>query len=97
MRQFGTILFLLFCFWMFTLPVQAATCRTVDQEIICIEKIKRSAKYPWEYRVNLSINTKKQNLAFYNCREEVIISKNGTKMPFAENNLGQFICQRLGG
>jgi hypothetical protein len=96
MRRFFTILLLLLCFWAIAFPVQAATCRTVKEEAICIEKIKRSAKYPWEYRVNLSINDKKQDLMLYNCRNKVTISKNGIRQPFTEKDLGDFICQRLG-
>ena len=96
MRQFFTILLLLFCFWAITFPVQAATCRTVKEEAIWIEKIKRSVKYPWEYRVSLSRDQKKQDSVLYNCRNKVTILKNGIRQPFTEKDLGDFICQRLG-
>jgi hypothetical protein len=96
MRQFFTILLLFFCFWVIALPVQAATCRTVKEEVICIEKIKRSAKYPWEYRVSLSRDQQKQDSVLYNCRNKVTILKNGIRYPFTEQNLGDFICQSLG-
>jgi hypothetical protein len=96
MRRFFTILLLLSCFWAIALPVQAVTCRTVKEEEICIEKIKRSAKYPWEYRVSLSRDQKKQDSVLYNCRNQVTILKNGIRQPFTEQNLGEFICQRLG-
>jgi len=96
MRQFFTILLLLSCFRTIAFPVQAATCRTVKDEVICIEKIKRSAKYPWEYRVSLSRDQQKQDSVLYNCRNKVTILKNGIRHPFTEQNLGDFICQRLG-
>ena len=96
MRQFFTILLLMFCFWAIAFPVQAATCRTVKEGVVCIEKIKRSAKYPWEYRVSLSRNRQKQDSVLYNCRNQVTILKNGIRQPFTEQNLGEFICQRLG-
>lgn len=97
MKQFFIILLLLSCLWAIAFPVEAATCRTVTNQIICLQKIKRSAKYPWEYRVNLSINGKKQDLALYNCREKIRILKDKTIMTFTEVDLGTFICQHLGG
>jgi hypothetical protein len=96
MRRFYLILLLFIFFWGIAFPVQAATCRIVNNAVICIEKIQRSAKYPWEYRVNLSINHKKQDLMLYNCRNKIIIPKNGISKPFSESDLGNFICQRLG-
>jgi hypothetical protein len=96
MRRFFTILLLLLFFWAITFPVQAATCRMVKEKVICIEKIKRSAKYPWEYRVSLSRDQQKQDSVLYNCRNQVTILKNGIRQPFTEQNLGEFICQRLG-
>lgn len=97
MRQFFLILLLLSLFWLKTPPVEAATCRTVNDQAICIEKIKRSAKYAWEYRVNLSIDGKAQATAVYNCKEKVKTLKDGTRKVFTEEDLGNFICQRLGG
>ncbi len=96
MRRFFTILLLLVCFWAIAVPVQAATCRTFKDEVICIEKIKRSAKYPWEYRVSLSRNQQKQDSVLYNCHNKVTILKNGIRQPFTEKDLGDFICQSLG-
>ncbi|MEB3309939.1 MAG: hypothetical protein VKJ02_06865 [Snowella sp.] len=97
MRPFFLILLLLSLFWFTAAPVEAATCRTVNDQAICIQKIKRSAKYAWEYRVNLSIDGKAQATAVYNCKEKVKTLKDGTRQSFTEADLGNFICQRLGG
>ena len=43
-------------------------CREVAGQPVCIESIRRSAKYLWEYRVVISLAGQRQPLKRYDCR-----------------------------
>ena len=78
-------------------PVEAATCKTILGKQVCLLKIKRSAKYYWEYRVQLKINNKKQPTRIYNCRYSYYLQPDKTKVYFKENDeLGQLVCRLYG-
>ena len=47
---------------------EAAYCRDIAGKQVCVLKLKRSAKYYWEYRAKLRIDGKKVT-RFYNCRD----------------------------
>lgn len=76
----------------YPLPAQAALCRHLDSNQICIHYIKRSAKYYWEYRVSIKINGVATPIEKYNCRDRFKISSNGTIVPFENDPAGDFIC-----
>lgn len=73
-------------------PAEAAFCRSVNEQQICIVNIKRSAKYYWEYRVVVSVDGMEKPLELYNCRDRVRLQQDGTRLPFQPNGLGELVC-----
>lgn len=73
--------------------MEAATCRMIQDQIICITDIKRSAKNYWEYRVTLSIDNIIQPVEIYNCRDRQIIKSDKTRVKFSSQDLSQAICR----
>lgn len=78
--------------WAVAFPAEAAFCRTVEDQRICIVDIKRSAKYYWEYRVALSVDGVAQPIERYDCRERVREQPDGTIVRFDADPLGDFVC-----
>lgn len=76
-------------------PAQASICRNYDDNLICILKIKRSAKYHWQYRASVSINGVVQPLEVYDCHQQIKIQKNGKIIPFSHQDASKLICQTL--
>ncbi|NJR40907.1 MAG: hypothetical protein HC781_21310 [Leptolyngbyaceae cyanobacterium CSU_1_4] len=87
-----TLLFSLVLSMLLSLPI-AASCRTLNQQAICIVDIQRSAKNYWQYRVSISIDGIKTPAAFYNCRDRYILQKDGTQVKFEPDGIGDFICR----
>jgi hypothetical protein len=80
--------------WLAIVPdAAAAPCRAVGSQTVCIVEIKRSAKYPWEYRVTLSQDGVKQPQEIYNCRDRVRVNAAGITVPFREAGTGEWICR----
>lgn len=69
------------------------TCRPYHGREICIDRIKRSAKHYWEYRVNLTIDGKKQPEDLLDCRHDQRIDRDGFIEPFAREDVGRFVCR----
>ena len=86
------LLFLLICLGAIALPASAALCRNLDGHEVCIVKIKRSAKYYWEYRTVVSIDSQKKPLVIYNCRDRTVTRKNKYPIPFKSNSAGDLVC-----
>ncbi|MBD2104849.1 hypothetical protein H6F94_28740 [Leptolyngbya sp. FACHB-261] len=76
-------------------PVEAASCRNYHDHTICILKIKRSAKYVWEYRAVVSVDGVERPLEIYNCRGHFRVQKDGLAVPFKPNDPGELICSLL--
>ncbi|MBD2230101.1 hypothetical protein [Phormidium tenue] len=78
------------------IPESAASvlCRDVEGQEVCIETIKRSAKYTWEYRVVVSIDGKSRPVKRYDCRRTTGADRE-LAMPYFESALRQFICDRV--
>ncbi len=89
---FLVLIIINFCF---SKTAFASFCRNYNQDKICILDIKRSAKYYWRYRVNLSVNGVKKPLTIYDCRQKVKIDKNGSTIPFYEDGIESFVCKTL--
>lgn len=76
-------------------------CQEVRGQQLCLETIKRSAKYPWEYRVVISVDGKRRPLSRYDCRQPLHYADRETD-PETETTLAeaalsevavqQFIC-----
>ncbi len=77
-------------------PVLADICRSQDGHHWCLDAVKRSAKYPWEYRASLRIDGVLQaDSILYNCRDWVKIGTDGYANPFEVNGLGKKLCRAL--
>lgn len=93
MLKFWLVLLTLMLSWPIAFPVQALPCRTIDQQSVCIQDIRRSAKNYWEYRVILKIDGVEQAQEVYNCRDRVKIGQDGTSAPFQPQGVGEFVCR----
>lgn len=69
-------------------------CREITGQQVCIETIKRSAKYLWEYRVVVSIGGDRQPLKRYDCRQPTEVGQAAAIAPdtLSEAAVQQFIC-----
>lgn len=74
------------------LPVQAATCRTVNEQQICILSIKRSAKNYWEYRAKVQINGEIKPMQVYDCRKKITIQDNKVLELFEQDGTADVVC-----
>ncbi len=66
-------------------------CRSVEGHQVCLETIKRSAKYFWEYRVVVTVDGNRQPSKRYDCRQPQALSDE-TAPPLAESHIQQLIC-----
>ena len=96
MKYFAVVLLLSLSFTGL-FPEKATLCRKYHNQQVCIFGIERSAKYFWEYKAVLSIDGAVRPREKYNCRDRVRIQKNGTVLPFAENDPGNVICSLFKG
>ncbi|MFE4105302.1 hypothetical protein [Almyronema epifaneia] len=88
----GTLLSLVLGLLMAT-PAQAFShCQNVAGQQICILSLKRSAKYYWQYRAEISVDGVKLAAAVYDCRRQVQIRSTGEAVPFQANGPGFLIC-----
>ena len=94
MRYKRLFLLLLIVFWaVFTPVANAAMCRERDGHQVCILKLKRSAKYYWEYWAKVSIDGQKQAAReIYNCRDRTLTRKGKYPIPFKSNGPGELVC-----
>ena len=74
--------------------IEADTCKLWSGNKVCIVRIKRSAKYYWEYRTILSVDGKKQPEVVYDCRHFSYSRPDKTRVYFEDDSedLGNFIC-----
>ncbi len=94
----GLLLWVTIAFGLQTLnaPIANAaplTCRLYNDHDVCIDRIKRSAKHYWEYRVNLTIDGQKQPEDVLDCRYYQRIDRDGFIDPFKPNDVGRFVCR----
>lgn len=75
----------------------AQSCHNQQGPTICLEQVRRSAKYYWQYRVVATINGKTQPETQYNCRDRTrtVISgpQKGQTLEFAPQGVGDLVCQ----
>lgn len=95
-KQIVILLGLLVILWSaIAFPVEAALCRHVEGRDVCAVKIKRSAKYYWEYRTIISVDGRKKPLEIYNCRDRTVKRKNKYPIPFKADGIGDLICSKF--
>lgn len=79
-------------------PAQAAPlCRSFHGHTICWVSIKRSAKYYWEYRAQVTLDGTPHPEAAYNCRDRTVTvlegAQKGQVRDFLPDGPGPLICQ----
>ncbi|WP_353671744.1 hypothetical protein [Synechocystis sp. LKSZ1] len=74
---------------------QVNLCRIEGPHTLCLETVKRSAKYPWEYRVVVTMDGIPQAPQRYNCRDRVKVNTDGYLEPLKSGGLAQRLCQKL--
>ena len=90
-------LLILFCLAIYLnllaiVPAEASTCRQLARHNVCIIKLKRSAKYYWEYRAVISVDGKKKPLEIYNCRDRLKTNRDKDVVPFSQDGIGELVC-----
>lgn len=90
-----SLFLLILILWLIATPgVKAATCQSLTGKQVCIENIKRSAKYYWEYRVTLNIENQKQATRIYNCRDRYYTLPDRTQVYYQQNDpLARLVCR----
>ena len=80
-------------------PALAHNCRMQNDHTICLERVQRSAKYHWRYRVQATIDGASQPLTRYNCRDRTRTplagAQKGITQPFLPAGVGVRVCQLL--
>lgn len=76
-----------------TPSAEAAICRQLGEQQICIVDIQRSAKYYWQYRVSVTVDNQLRPREIYNCRDRVRISERGDRIAFQDEGIGDLICR----
>jgi len=78
---------------------QARSCHRHHGREICLERVQRSAKYHWRYRVSAQVDGTPQPLTRYNCRDRTRTPMEGTgkdvTVKFAVNGVGDLVCKLL--
>ena len=73
-------------------PAEAAYCRNIAGKEVCVLKLKRSAKFYWEYRAKLRIDGKRVT-RFYNCRDRYYTQPERLPRDFTKDDpLGKSVC-----
>lgn len=74
------------------LSADASICRQLEGHQVCILRIKRSAKYFWEYRAVVSIDGEKRPWERYNCRDRRRIGTDDLGDTLQANELSGLVC-----
>jgi len=86
------VLILMILLLSIALPTQAATCRTVNDQEICILTIKRSAKNYWEYRAKVQVDGEVKPVQVYDCRKKITIQDNKVLEQFEQDGTAEIVC-----
>ena len=93
--KYISLFLLLGIFWLgFTSSAEAKICGDRFGEQVCISRLKRRAKNYWEYRAEVTIDSKKQSdREIYNCRDRTVIRKGKYPIPFKPGSPGEQVCK----
>ena len=87
---------IVFCLTSLALPAQAQNCYHQGEHTICLERVQRSAKYHWRYRVTASIDGQQQPVTRYDCRDRTRTPlkgpQKGRSQKFTEASIGNQLC-----
>jgi hypothetical protein len=70
----------------------ATVCDRRNDQSICVDRIQRSAKNYWEYRVRLTVNGIVQPTVFYDCRRRQKSQANGIWVDLVEDRVDRLAC-----
>jgi hypothetical protein len=85
-------------FWLaYPAPAQGCVCDQRNGQQICVERIQRSAKKYWEYRVQLTVNGVAQPLVFYNCYQQKKSQDRGAWVDLVEDKIDRLACSLFHG
>lgn len=101
MKQFRVVIVtgitIIFSLLGFPSHAQAKTCYVQNGHKFCLERIQRSAKYYWQYKVRSTIDGQKQPLIWYDCRDRTQTSNAGDRKgiieKFSPNGIGEKVCK----
>ena len=79
------------------LPVLAASCRSINGELVCIQNMQRSAQKYWEYRVQFKIDGSLLPVQIYDCRNHRQRTIKGKWSAFSDSETAAFACSLFHG
>lgn len=81
----------------FAMPAHARSCYHQGSHDICLERVQRSAKYHWRYRVEATVDGQRQLLTRYNCRDRTRTPlkgpQKGQPQKFTAAGIGDKLCE----
>lgn len=76
------------------MPAEATElCRNLDDRVVCLVSINRSAKNYWEYRATVRVDGVEHPVAVYNCRDRIRVQSDGKIVPFEANDASKLVCR----
>ena len=94
LKKYLILIIFIFASFLIAPKTEANICKFWSGHQVCVVRIKRSAKYYWEYRTTLSVDGKKQPEIVYDCRYFSYLQPDNTKGYFDERPHG--VSQPLG-
>mgnify|MGYP001791194928 CR=1 FL=1 len=97
MRLLWVVAAIALSFISFMPPAQANSCYRHNGHEICLNQVKRSAKYYWRYRVQATVDGEPQPPTRYNCRDrrQTPLSgpQKGQSQKFTDLGIGDRLCR----
>jgi hypothetical protein len=81
-----------FCWFAAPKIAQAAVCSQREGKSVCIDRLQRSAKNYWEYRVQLTVAGRRQPPTIYDCRSGKKSRIDGTWLDLVPDRIDQTAC-----
>ena len=88
LKKYLILIIFIFASFLIAPKTEANICKFWSGHQVCVLRIKRSAKYYWEYRTTLSVDGKKQPEIVYDCRYFSYLQPDNTKVYFDERTHG---------
>ena len=88
LKKYLILIIFIFASFLIAPKTEANICKFWSGHQVCVLRIKRSAKYYWEYRTTLSVDGKKQPEIVYDCRYFSYLQPDNTKGYFDERPHG---------
>lgn len=94
----GVLVSVLIVLTLWPAAAQARSCHQHQEHTICLERVQRSAKYHWQYKVQATVDGQTRPLMQYDCQKRTQLSlaksaKGTVPKPFTSQSTGDFICK----